>query len=49
MKIKPKKQNSDIKNLINPEGKVADVNSFSNTLLNVPTAIADATFSVAFL
>jgi len=49
MKIKHKESSSiivdDIKNLINPEGKVTDVNSFSNTLLNVTTAIADATFS----
>jgi len=49
MKIKHKESSSilveDIKNLINPEGKVADVNSFSNTLLNVTTAAADATFS----
>jgi DNA polymerase II small subunit len=50
MKIKHKESSSivveDIKNLINLEGKVADVNSFSNTLLNVTTtAVADATFS----
>ncbi len=49
MKIKHKESSSivveDIKNLINSEGKVADVNSFSNTLLNVTTAIADATSS----
>ena len=48
MKIKHKQSSSiiveDIKNLINPEGKVADVDSFSNTLLNATTAVAD-TFS----
>jgi len=48
MKIKHKQSSSiiveDIKNLINPEGKVTNVDSFSNTLLNATTAIAD-TFS----
>src|SRR6266496_5378819 len=48
MKIKHKQSSSiiveDIKNLINPEGKVTDVDSFSNTLLNATTAVAD-TFS----
>jgi len=48
MKIKHKQSSSiiveDIKNLINPEGKVVDIDSFSNTLLNATTAVAD-TFS----
>ena len=48
MKIKHKQSSSiiveDIKNLINPEGKVVDVDSFSNTLLNATTAVPD-TFS----
>src|SRR5437899_4954286 len=49
MKIKHKQSSSiiveDIKNLINPKGKVADVDSFSNTLLNATTAVPDGTFS----
>jgi DNA polymerase II small subunit len=48
MKIKHKKNSSiiveDIKSLINPKGKVADVDSFSNMPTNATTAIAD-TFS----
>ena len=45
MKIKHKQSSSiiveDIKSVINPEGRVTDVDSFSNTLLNTTTAVAD--------